>query len=75
MTYKSATTIGLKDRGCIEAGFKADIVIFDKDKIIDKGTFTEPEQYPDGIAYVIVNGNIVLKNGEYIPGNYGMLIK
>lgn len=75
MTYKSATTIGLKDRGCIEAGFKADIVIFDKDKIIDKGTFTEPEQYPDGIAYVIVNGNIVLKNGEYIPGNYGTLIR
>lgn len=75
MTCKSAATMGIENRGCIDKGYKADIVIFDKDKIIDKGTFIEPEKYPEGIAYVIVNGNIVVKNGEYLPGNYGMLIK
>ena len=75
MTYKSAVTIGIKDRGCISVGFKADMVIFDKTKIIDKGTFIEPKQHPEGISYIIVNGNIVVKNGEYLPGNYGMLIK
>ncbi|EHI97694.1 N-acyl-D-amino-acid deacylase [Clostridium sp. DL-VIII] len=75
MTYKAAETIGIKDRGYISPGFKADIVIFNKDEIIDKGTFIEPEQYPEGISYVIVNGNIVIKNGEYSQGNYGTLIK
>ena len=47
----------------------------DKDKIIDKGTFIEPEQYPEGISYVIVNGRIIIKDNEYIKGNYGHLIK
>jgi len=75
MTYKSATTMGIKDRGCIGESYKADIVIFDKDKIIDKGTFIEPKQHPEGISYVIVNGNIVVKNSEYLPGNYGTIIK
>ncbi|MFT8347941.1 N-acyl-D-amino-acid deacylase family protein [Clostridium saccharoperbutylacetonicum] len=75
MTDKSATTMGIKDRGRIQTGFKADIVIFDKDKIIDKGTFIQPEQYPEGIAYVIVNGIIIIKDNEYIKGNYGHLIK
>ncbi|GEA31124.1 N-acyl-D-amino-acid deacylase family protein [Clostridium diolis] len=75
MTSKSAVTMGIKDRGCLDVGFKADIVIFDKDKIIDKGTFIEPEQYPEGISYVIVNGNIVVENENYSPGNYGAIIK
>lgn len=75
MTDKSATTMGIKDRGRLQVGFKADIVIFDKDKIIDKGTFIEPEQYPEGISYVIVNGRIIIKDNEYIKGNYGHLIK
>jgi N-acyl-D-amino-acid deacylase len=75
MTYKSACTMAIKDRGLIDIGFKADIVLFDKDKIIDKGTFIDPQQYPEGISYVIINGNIIIKNNEYIPGNYGILIK
>ncbi|MCE5219883.1 MAG: D-aminoacylase [Clostridium sp.] len=75
MTYKSACTMGIKYRGLIDVGFKADIVVFNKEEIIDKGTFVEPEQYPEGISYVIVNGSIILKNNEYIPGNYGILIK
>lgn len=75
MTYKSAQTMGIKNRGCINPGFKADIVIFDKDKIIDNGTFIEPEQYPKGIFYVIVNGNIVLNSGKYLGNNFGELVK
>ena len=75
MTYKSASTMEIKDRGCIDVGFKADIVIFDKEKITDKGTFIEPEQYPEGIPYVIVNGNMIIKNKAYIPGDYGVIIR
>jgi N-acyl-D-amino-acid deacylase len=39
--------------------------------VIDKATFADPHQYPEGIAYVIVNGEIVLDKGEHtgaLPG-------
>ena len=42
----------------------ADITVFDPDKIIDKSTYTDPFQYGEGIAYVIVNGKLVLDNGK-----------
>lgn len=75
MTLKSATTMGIKDRGTIDIGYKADIVIFNKEKIIDRSTFLKPEQYPEGINYVIINGNIVLEKGVYKKGDYGELLK
>lgn len=64
MTSKSAAVIGLKDRGLLKEGYKADLVLFDFDKIIDKGDYNDPNQYPVGIEYVIVNGEVVIKNGE-----------
>jgi N-acyl-D-amino-acid deacylase len=71
MTSLPAEKIRLNDRGLIRKGKKADIVLFDYDKIEDKATFTEPHQYPDGIPYVIVNGEVVIKEGEHtglMPG-------
>ena len=65
MTKKPAETFKLKNRGEIKEGNFADIVIFDLEKIIDKGTFVEPKQYPEGIDYVIINGHIVLEKGKY----------
>src|SRR5690606_31007822 len=56
MTSLPAKRIGLADRGSIEVGKKADIVIFDPTSIIDKATFSHPHQYPEGIQYVLVNG-------------------
>ncbi|HDI52603.1 MAG TPA: D-aminoacylase, partial [Candidatus Bathyarchaeota archaeon] len=61
----------LWDRGLIRPGFKADITIFNPDTIIDKATFMEPHQYPEGIEYVIVNGTVVIDEGEHtgaLPG-------
>lgn len=63
MTTKPANTFRIEERGALKEGYYADIVIFDKDKIIDKGTFIEPIQSPEGIDYVILNGEIVLKDG------------
>ncbi|MEM0084680.1 MAG: D-aminoacylase [Candidatus Methanomethylicia archaeon] len=71
MTSTPANKLGLKDRGLIRKGFYADIVIFDKKTIIDTATFENPHQYPKGIKYVIVNGEIVIKDGEHtgkLPG-------
>ncbi len=65
MTKKPAEVLGLKNRGQLKEGYFADITIFDIDKIIDKGTYTEPKQYPEGIDYVIINGKIVINEGKF----------
>jgi dihydroorotase/N-acyl-D-amino-acid deacylase len=65
MTLLPARTMGLKDRGLLAPGMKADVVIFDPLTVADKATFEEPHQYPTGIPYVIVNGQIAVENGEF----------
>ncbi len=64
MSGKAADALHINNRGYIKEGYYADIVIFDQTKIIDKGTFTEPEQFPCGIEYVFVNGNLALEKGK-----------
>ena len=71
MTSMSAAKMGLGDRGSIKKGYFADLVVFDSQAISDQATYTEPEQYPVGIDYVIVNGKIVVDHGEHtgeLPG-------
>lgn len=65
MTKKPAETFKLKNRGEIKEGNFADIVIFNLEKIADKGTYVEPKQYPEGIDYVIINGKIVIEHENY----------
>ena len=57
-----AKTFNLKGRGLLKEGYFADIVIFDEDKIIDTATYDDAKQFPVGIPYVIVNGNIAVNN-------------
>jgi N-acyl-D-amino-acid deacylase len=64
MTSLNAAKIGLHDRGLIEPGQYADLVIFNPATIIDRATYTEPFQYSEGIAHVIVNGQFVLSDGK-----------
>jgi len=71
MTYLPAKSLGIKDRGFLEVGAKADVVIFSEDEVEDTATFDEPRQFPRGIRYVLVNGQIVVNNGLYtgkLPG-------
>lgn len=75
MTKKPATTFGIKNRGEIAEGNYADITIFNKDTIIDKGTYTDPIQYPEGIAYVIVNGEITVKQGKHQKIRKGIVLR
>lgn len=74
MTYKSAKVFRLNDRGIIREGKKADIVIFDPEKVIDKGTFLEPIQYPEGIYKVIINGEVVFDEGVFNKKLSGQLL-
>lgn len=63
MTALPARTFGLTDRGLVQNGFQADLVLFDPDRICDKATYERPHQYPEGIAGVMVNGKWVVRNG------------
>ena len=64
MTSLPASILGLADRGTIEAGKAADLVLFDPATVADKATFENPFQYPVGIDTVVVNGQIVLDEGQ-----------
>ena len=71
MTSLPARKLGFKDRGVIKEGMAADIVIFDPKTVIDRATYMKPHQYPEGIEYVIVNGEIVVEKGKHtgrLPG-------
>jgi dihydroorotase/N-acyl-D-amino-acid deacylase len=57
--------MGLKDRGIIEIGKKADITIFNPKTVIDNATFEKPHQYSKGIEYVIVNGKFAVDQGVF----------
>lgn len=63
-TSLPAQFMGLKDRGLLREGYKADLTIFDPDRIQDKATFFEPHQYPEGIQTVIVNGTLLVEDGK-----------
>jgi N-acyl-D-amino-acid deacylase len=75
MTGMSAKRLGLTDRGCIRAGCFADITVFDPATVIDKGTFTEPHQYPVGIDWVIVNGTPVVAEGKFTDARPGRVLR
>lgn len=64
MTSFPAQRLGLPDRGILRDGFKADIVIFDPNTVKTDATLSDPKRYPVGIDYVIVNGQVVIDDGE-----------
>jgi N-acyl-D-amino-acid deacylase len=71
MTAMPAQRLGLKDRGILRDGMKADIVVFDPERVKARATFEDPKQYPEGIDYVLVNGQVVIDNGVHtgtLPG-------
>ena len=69
MTSFPAQRLGIPDRGLLRDGFKADIVIFNPDTVHTDATKDDPKHYPVGIEYVIVNGKVVIQQGE----NTGLL--
>jgi N-acyl-D-amino-acid deacylase len=75
MTSLPARRMNLPDRGELRAGFAADIVVFDPDTIADLATYEEPRQYPAGIDYVIVNGEVAAENGRQTSARAGRLLR
>ena len=54
----------MRNKGRLRPGADADVVIFDADTVIDKGTYSDPARSPEGIHHVIVNGSLVLEDGN-----------
>jgi N-acyl-D-amino-acid deacylase len=75
MTSFPAQRLGIQDRGVLRDGMKADVTVFDPDRVSAPATRTEPKQFPIGIEYVIVNGTVVVDRGEHTGALPGRALK
>ena len=75
MTSLPAQTFRVKRKGLLREGFDADIVIFNPKTVIDKSTYENPQQKPEGIIYVLVNGEIAVESGEVTGVTSGRVLR
>lgn len=75
MTSMPAARIGLDQRGEIREGWFADLVLFDPATVADRATFQEPHQYPEGIQFVIVNGQVTVDEGRFRDRRAGRVLR
>jgi N-acyl-D-amino-acid deacylase len=71
MSGQVAARLGMSDRGLIADGMVADIAVFDPATVADQATFENPHQYAVGVPYVLVNGELVVADGQHtgaLPG-------
>ena len=75
LTSLPAENLKIKNRGRLEPGYFADIVIFDPKTIQDHATFEKPHQYATGVRDMFVNGVQVLKDGEHTGAKPGQVVR
>lgn len=75
MTSLPAQKFGLWNKGLVRAGMDADLVLFDPDTIAERSTFQDPHQYPTGLPYVILNGQVVVDQGQYTGKLVGQVVR
>jgi N-acyl-D-amino-acid deacylase len=74
MTSLPAQILGVANRGQLHPGFAADIVLFDPGKVGETNSYEKPKSYAAGIPWVVVNGQIVLENGQYTSARPGRAV-
>lgn len=74
MSSQTAVRLGIRDRGLISEGYFADIAVFDADEIIDMATFEDPHQYAVGMKFVLVNGELVVRDGTHTGARPGRIL-
>ncbi len=74
MSAMPAQRLGLSDRGVLRTGMKADIAIFDPDRIRDMATFEKPHAYAEGVTHVIINGKVAFENGAMTAERPGQVL-
>jgi N-acyl-D-amino-acid deacylase len=75
MTSLAASRAGLKDRGTLAKGMRADIVVFDPKTIRDTSTYEDPHHFAEGISNVLVNGTLVLHDGKMTGALPGKILR
>jgi N-acyl-D-aspartate/D-glutamate deacylase len=75
MTGLPSSTIGLKDRGLIRIGWKADLAIFDPTKVNDPATYLDPHRFAEGVDAVVLNGRPVVENGKFTGVYAGRVVR
>ena len=75
MTSLPANRLSLFDRGRIAPGMAADLVVFDPVRIVDNASFTQPLAFPEGIAHVLVNGQLAVENGQHTASAAGRVLR
>jgi N-acyl-D-amino-acid deacylase len=75
MTSWPATRMRLYDRGALREGLKADVTIFNEERIEDVATYENPTSYPLGIDYVLVNGQLVIDQGRHTGAKPGSVLR
>lgn len=75
MTSLPAGVFGVPDRGLLREGAHADVVVFDLDRVRDRGTFTEPHQLSEGMVHVFVNGQAAVRNGRFTDALAGRVLR
>jgi N-acyl-D-amino-acid deacylase len=63
------------DRGLLRKGFRADLVVFEADRVADQATYEEPHQFPRGIHHVVVNGSLVIREGGHTGARPGAILR
>lgn len=74
MSALPAQRLGLADRGVLRTGLKADIAVFDASRVRDTATFEKPHSYAEGVAYVVVNGQLIVDNGKITAARPGRVL-
>ncbi len=74
MTYTSATVFRLEDRGIIQPGAIADIVVFDLERLTDKATYDDPHHLSEGMVHVLVNGQLAIEDERVSEQTYGRVL-
>jgi N-acyl-D-amino-acid deacylase len=75
LTGRPAAILRLRDRGLIREGYRADLVLFDANTILDVATFAVPERPAAGIRMVLVNGRIAVDEGKALGTRAGRTIR
>ena len=74
MSGYPAKRLGLRDRGIVKEGLKADLVVFDPETVRDAATFTQPHQYAEGVSLVVINGQAAYENGRMTAARPGRIL-
>jgi N-acyl-D-amino-acid deacylase len=75
MTGQTAEQLGIAGRGLVKPGYKADLVLFDPERVTDRATVENPAALAEGVALVMVNGAVVARDGKPTGASPGRFLQ